>query len=167
MPQGDVHPELSKRPWERSGVYRVPSIRTGRPDLPGIETEIEGLGRVINTLPKTNPWWPGQQNHLEVASEVRLLLGPRIETITLGRGDAFAEYWMFGPGPSDLRCAQLCLPHPTEEAWRVVEDRRWLFAGENARKRLYRSIMRSVREALRHEISRHWMHSPELALEGG
>ena len=123
---------------------------------------------MIGTLPKTVPWWPGQDNTSEVAYEVRLLLGPRIETVTLGRGDAFAEYWMFGPGPSDLRCAQLCLAHPTDtSAWSVVDDRRWLFCGEAARKRLYRSVLRSAREALRYEISRHWIHSPELTMEGG
>jgi hypothetical protein len=162
MPPGEIHRDLAKRPWERTGVYRVPETRLGRPDLPGIETEIEGVGRLIMTLPKLNPWWPGQNNTLEVAMEVRLLLEPRIATITLGRGDAFAEYWMLGPGPADLRCATLCLPHPTEEAWAVESDRRWLFAGEMARRRLFRSVMRSVRQALQHDVARHWMFSPEL-----
>lgn len=162
MPHGDAHREAAKRPWDREEAYRVSSTRLGRPDLPAVEQELEGLVRLIGTLPKRNPWWPGQGNVLEVAYEVRALLAPRIATVTLGRGDLFAEYWMFGPGPSDLRCATLCLALPKEEAWDVPSDRRWLLSGERARSNLSRSVLRSAAEAIRDEISRHWVVAPEL-----
>jgi hypothetical protein len=162
MTKGDEHGELRKRPWDREESYRIGSMRMGRPDLPGVEAEIEGLLRLIGTLPKRVPWWPGQGNVFEVAYEVRALLEPRIATVTLGNGDLFAEWYLRGrPGNSSLRCASLCLPHPTDESWAIVEDRGLLLWGESRRNELSGSIMRSSKEAVR-ELNRHWIHSPEL-----
>jgi hypothetical protein len=133
----------------------------GRPDLPGVEAEIEGVLRLIGTLPSDVPWWPGTGNVLEVAHEVRTLLDPRIAIVTLGNGDAYADWYLWGFGNSALRCATLCLPHPTEERWEMVQDRSLLFEGEMARTKLSRSVKRSAQEAVK-EMNRHWIHSPEL-----
>jgi hypothetical protein len=163
--KGEVHGELAKRPWKRESSYRVPSMRMGRPDLPHAETEIEGLIRLIGTLPGRLPWWPGQSapqmGKAEVAYEVRALLAPRIITVTLGKGDRWADYYLFGPGDADRRCAVLCLQHPDGDAWAVVGDRELLTEGEEARKDLTHSILRSAQEAIA-ELNRHWIHSPEL-----
>lgn len=162
MSRGEEHGELARRPWDREESYRLPAMRMGRPDLPGVEAEVEGLLRLIGTLPKRIPWWPGQGNVYEVAYEVRALLQPRILIVTLGNGDAYSDWFIAGPGDSAGRCATLCLPHPTEESWDVVDDRTVLFEGEAARMRLARSVMRSAQEAIR-ELNRHWIHSPELS----
>lgn len=161
MTRGEEHGELKRRPWEREQSYRLPSMRMGRPDLPSVEAEIEGVYRLIGTLPKRVPWWPNQGNIFEVAYEVRALLEPRIMVVTLGNGDAYASWYLRGPGHAALRCAYLCLPHPTDESWDVVEDRNLLFEGEARRNRLTASIMRSAQEGIR-ELNRHWIHSPEL-----
>lgn len=167
MPREESHPDLQRPPWLREHVYRVPSMRAGRPDLPGIEQEIEGLGRLIGTLPKITPWWPGQKNVYEVAYEVRMLLDPRISIVTFGRGDLYAENYLWGPGGAEGRCADLCLPHPTEDAWAVVEDRTLLLRGERARSRLTRSVLRSAARAIQEVYGRHWPIAPELMGEGG
>jgi hypothetical protein len=167
VPKNATHPDLDRRPWSRPGVYRVPSIRMGRPDLPNIEQEQEGIGRLISSLPDKLGWWPGQGNVYETANEVRLLLQPRITSVTLGRGDLFAEDYLWGPGPAALRCARLCLPHPTEEAWEVVSDRTLLLAGEVARTRLLRSILRSAARAIQEEVGRRALVAPELMDGGG
>lgn len=161
MGDGKVHSEISKSPWERRDAYRVPEIRMGRPDLPGAEAEIEGLLRLIGTLPKEIPWQPGHGNILEVAHEVRALLEPRIAIVTLGKGDVYAEWYLWGHGNAPLRCATLCLPHPTEERWKTVADRNLLFEGEACRARLSRCIARAARQAIQ-ELNRHWLHSPML-----
>jgi hypothetical protein len=164
MTKASEHGELRKRPWEREESYRVPTSRMGRPDLPQVEGEIEALLRIIGTLPDRVPWWPGGENMnvFEVAYEVRTLLEPRILTVTLGNGDAYADYWLWGPGSAELRCAKLCLPHPTEERWAVVEDRSLLFEGERARTSLSRCVKRSAQLAIQ-ELNRHWIPSPELS----
>lgn len=165
MTRGEEHGELSRRPWEREESYRVHTMRMGRPDLPHVESEIEGIIRLIGTLPHRVPWWPGQSspqpNCPEVAYEVRALLAPRVTTVTLGNGDLYAEWYLFGPGDADGRCATLCLSHPTDEAWDVVRDRTLLAKGEAARNRLIHSIVRSAGAAVR-ELNRHWIHAPEL-----
>lgn len=158
----DEHSEMRKPPWQRQDVYRLPDMRMGRPDLPGVEAEIEGVLRLIGTLPDRVPWWPGQGNVLEVAYEVRTLLDPRIAIVTLGNGDAWADWYLWGYGNAALRCARLCLPHPTQERWKVVEDRSLLFEGESWRTKLARSVKRSAQEAVR-ELNRHWIHHPELS----
>lgn len=166
MKRRQEHEELARRPWEREKAYRIPDMRMGRPDLPHVESEIEGLIRLIGTLPRRIPWWPGQSsplpNVMEVAYEVRALLSPRIVTITLGKGDKWADYYLYGPGDSDGRCATLCLAPPTDEAWDVDHDRSLLISGDAARKRLIHSIVRSSQLAIE-ELNRHWIHSPELS----
>jgi hypothetical protein len=163
-PEGE-HAELGKSPWEREQSYRIHSMRMGRPDLPGVEAEIEALLRLIGTLPKRVPWWPGQGNVFEIAYEVRALLEPRIITVTLGNGDAYADWYLSGPGDAAGRCAVLCLPHPTEDNWSKVDDRTLLFDGEAKRTRLARSVKRSAQDAVK-ELNRHWIHSPELTGQG-
>ncbi|MCI4360077.1 MAG: hypothetical protein L3J91_00075 [Thermoplasmata archaeon] len=165
MTRGVEHGELARRPWEREESYRNPSMFMGRPDLPYVAGEIEALVRLIGTLPKRIPWWPGNAspnlNVAEVAYEVRTLLEPKILVVTLGLRDLYADYYLSGPGDADGRCAILCLPHPTNEDWSVVQDRTLLTRGEAARKRLTQSVLRSAASAIV-EMNRHWIHAPEL-----
>jgi hypothetical protein len=164
MCPGEIHGEADKRPWEREESYLIPKTRMGRPDLPGIEAEIEGVLRLIGTLPKLIGWWPGQSapmpNAYEVAYEVQNLLSPRITSATLGRPNLYVSDTLWGTNYVD-RCSHLCLPHPTDEGWELVRDRTLLFAGERARHRLRRNVVTSANEAME-ELNKHWLHSPEL-----
>jgi hypothetical protein len=170
-----IHPEGQKRPWDRTSSYRIGAMRMGRPDLPHVEAEIEGLVRAINTLPQTIPWWPGEQLVSEVADEVHALLWPRIITVTLGNVDEWTRWYLAGPGDSELRCAFLCVKHPTEDLvgdlapvnpggkllsdWRVFQ---LVKAGHERRKNLRMCILRSAQAALQ-EMNRHWIHDPSLS----
>ncbi|HEV2449669.1 MAG TPA: hypothetical protein VGU43_04570 [Thermoplasmata archaeon] len=166
MSDGDIHPEIELPPWEREDVYKVPVVRGGRPDLPGIEQEQEALLRLIGTLPKDLAWWPGHGNALQVAYEVRARLLPRINVITLGRWqeDAYIWFFLLGPGPKDYRCATLCIPHPTDAAWLSGKiPRELLYRGERNRNLLSKHVMEASARAMREEQARHWVLAPELS----
>jgi hypothetical protein len=162
---GDVHPELRKRPWEREYVYKAPAVLGGRTDLPAIVQEEEALMRLIGTLPTSNPWWPGHGNMLEAAYEARALLLPRINAVTLGRWqeDIWIWYLFNGPGPRDQRCATLCVPHPTEEAWLAgAVPRSWLLFGEKMRNLLIKHVSEASARAMREEAGKHFVLAEQL-----